>query len=322
MVGKPCTASRSAHCDEPGQTGRLHEGPARRIFPVMKSMTGFGRGSAVQAGLTVLAEVSSVNRKQLDIVVVLPRELADYENQVRMVVGAAVTRGRIQVKITADRTGAATRTVSADAMLLREYRLRLGELLGHEPDLTVNDILRLPGVLEVKESEPVEGAVEAALGSAIADAVAAWDRMRADEGKHLRRDIDTRLATVESALAGIDTMAPKVIDHYRRQLLARLEQAGLPVDLKDDRLVREIGLFAERCDISEERTRLHSHLEKFRGFLDQTDPPGRALDFLLQEMNREVNTIGAKANDAAIAHGVVTAKTELEKIREQVQNIE
>lgn len=288
----------------------------------MKSMTGFGRGSAGIAGLRILAEVSSVNRKQLDVVVVLPRELVAHEALVRKTLGETVTRGRIQVKISTDRTGGSARTVTADPVLLADYRARLGELLGRDPDLGVRDILSLPGVLAITETELAGEEAGEVIVTALVGAVAAWNAMRAEEGAHLRADIETRLGLVELALAGIDGLAAGVVDQYRRLLLARLGQAGLPVDLADDRIVREIGLFAERSDISEERTRLRSHIDKFRFYLDQLDPPGRSLDFLLQEMNREVNTIGSKANDANIAHWVVTAKTELEKIREQVQNVE
>jgi uncharacterized protein (TIGR00255 family) len=288
----------------------------------MKSMTGYGRGAAERDGIRYSVEIASVNRKQLDVSPVLPRELAELEGLVRKVVADAVSRGRIQVKVRMERLDGGSRSVHVDAALLGRYRESLAELLGAPAEIAVADVLRLPGVLEVRESELEPEAAGRGIREAMLAALADWDVMRAAEGAHLRDDTEARLGIVEREIAGIDARADAVVAAYRQQFRARLEQSGIPLDLGDDRMVREIGLFADRCDTSEERTRLRSHLEKFRAMMAAAEPSGRSMDFLLQEMSREVNTMGAKANDAATAHHVVACKTELEKIREQIQNIE
>jgi len=146
--------------------------------------------------------------------------------------------------------------------------------------------------------------------------------MRASEGGHLKKDTLDRLSSLESEAKEIEVYSPTVLNKYRENLHKRLQESGLEIDLTDERLLKEIGLFAEKCDISEEITRLDSHFIKFREYLDSDQPAGRSLDFLCQELNREFNTIGSKANDAQLAQHVVNAKTQLEKIREQIQNVE
>lgn len=288
----------------------------------MKSMTGYGRGTAERDGLKVHFEISSLNRKQLDIAMTLPREWIAMENGLRKTLAGAITRGRVQVRVTTERVCGSDRKVVADLALLADYKAKLHDLLGEEPVLTVTDLLRLPGVLDFREAEEAPEGLESLLEEALAQAMAAWDTMRVAEGANLRSDIESRLAAVEAALNGMDERAPSVVEAQREQLRARLDQAGVDLDLDDERLARELALFADRCDTSEERVRLRSHLAQFRLLLDAVEPPGRTMDFLLQEMNREVNTIGAKAGDTLMARQVVAAKTELEKIREQAQNIE
>lgn len=285
-------------------------------------MTGYGRGIAERAGFRLIVELTSVNRRQLDVAANLPRELAEHEGTVRKIVGAAVTRGRMNVKIALERTEGSGRTVVADAGLMADYLAGLTELMGRMPNLGVAEIVRLPGVLELREAEAPYESIEEAITEALGKALSAWDLMRTGEGEHLKSDAGERLKVIEASIDAMEAISGSVVELYRKQLHARLVQAGIPVDLSDERIVREIGLFADRCDTCEERVRLRSHLAKFRQLMADTVPPGRAMDFLLQEMNREANTIGSKANDATIAQHVVIVKTELEKIREQVQNVE
>lgn len=285
-------------------------------------MTGYGRGTAERDGLKVNVEISSLNRKQLDLALAMPREWVAKENAVRKTLAGGITRGRVQVRVMAERVSGSDRKVVADLALLSDYKAKLRELLGEEPVLTVPDLLRLPGVLDYREAEAAPEGVESLLDAALAQAMEIWDSMRAAEGAHLRADIEARLDSVEAAIRGMDERAPEVVVAQRKQLLARLEQAEVDLALDDERLARELALFADRCDTSEERTRLRSHLAQFRQLMEGKAPPGRTMDFLLQEMNREVNTIGSKASDTRMARQVVAAKTEIEKIREQVQNIE
>jgi uncharacterized protein (TIGR00255 family) len=182
--------------------------------------------------------------------------------------------------------------------------------------------VRLPGVLvsETRETEPEE--VWPVLQSALSAALKQFIEMRSIEGNHLREEMETRLATIESLAGKIAELAPTVPEHQREVLRQRLEKAGLPLPLDDERIIKEIALFADRTDISEELSRAASHLKQFRTYLASEEPVGRSLDFLIQEFFREFNTMGSKCNHAAIAHHVVAAKTELEKIREQIQNVE
>lgn len=288
----------------------------------MKSMTGYGRGQAEGDGLRVTVELSSVNRKQLDLAITLPREWMGRETLVRKLLADRISRGRVNARITVERVTGSDRRVVADAALLEDYCGKLRTLLGREPELTAADLLRLPGVLEVREGEEEPKESEGLLVAALESALAAWDEMRTAEGGHLRADMASRITAVESALAEMDQRAPEILIAQRQQLRTRLELAGLDLDLADERLTRELALFADRCDTSEERVRLRSHLAQFRELLVSDEAQGRTMDFLLQEMNREVNTLGAKAGDAPTARQVVAAKTELEKIREQAQNLE
>ncbi len=291
----------------------------------MKSMTGFGRGESRQDGATWVVECSSVNRKQLEVAVNLPRELHDLETQVRNQVAAACSRGRINVHIRSDAAETIHRP-HLDEAVAAHYVQQLRDLglkLGISPHVSLSEIVRLPGVLvgeatTAADPESCWPGIQAALTAALDQ----LRLMRGTEGDHLQEEMETRLKSIEAYAAEIAERAPHVPQHQRQMLRQRLEQAGLPLPLDDERLLKEIALFADRTDISEELSRASSHLKQFRVYLASAEPVGRSLDFLVQEFFREFNTMGSKCNNAEIAHAVVSAKTELEKIREQVQNVE
>lgn len=291
----------------------------------MNSMTGFGRGEARQGDRLWQVECASVNRKQLEVVVNLPRDLSTLEGEVRNRVSAVCSRGRVQVSIKRQESDASAGLPQISETAIEHYLARLFTLagrLGISAEISISELLRLPGVLgaETEETDPAEAwpAIREALDAALGQ----WQRMRATEGSHLREEIEGRLATLDRLLADIAELAPQVPQLQRAALHQRLEQAGLPLPLDDERLVKEIALFADRTDLSEELARAASHQKQFRTYLGSGEPAGRSLDFLLQEFFREFNTMGSKCNHAGIAHAVVSAKTELEKIREQVQNLE
>lgn len=289
-------------------------------------MTGFGRGDALGDGVAWVAECSSVNRKALEVVANLPRELIELEPAVRAKVNAAASRGRIQVSIKTDAAAGGGRELKVDYSLAEQYLNALGSIgkkLGFDQEQPhLSDIIRMPGIFELDEAvaapESAWPLIERALDAALAKMIA----MREAEGASLHRDIESRLQTLGRLLGEIAKLAPQVPLLYRKNLSQRLEEAGLPLPLDDERLVKEIALFADRCDISEELTRAASHLKQFHHLLASTEAMGRSLDFLSQELFREFNTMGSKANLAELSHLVVTAKTEIEKIREQVQNVE
>ncbi|KAB2641227.1 MAG: YicC family protein [Verrucomicrobia bacterium] len=291
----------------------------------MNSMTGFGRGSAMTETWLAKVELSTVNRKQAEVVVQLPRELADMDGRIRKLVQLSVSRGRVQVNVSLEATQSAAASVRLDAALassLEAAFTQLSGLLGREVRPSAADFLRQPGVLAIGSRDMDPESAWAAIQPALAEALAQLAAMRRREGADLLADFEGRLDTLDKLRRILADAAQERPLRQRDLLLKRLREAGLELDPADERVVKELALFADRCDITEELTRLDSHCAKFREYLHATDPPGRALDFLCQEIFREFNTIGAKANAAAIAQTIVEAKTELEKIREQVQNVE
>ena len=290
-------------------------------------MTGYGRGECAQDGFKVTVELSSVNRKQAEVSVTLPRELEQLEVPVRDTVNRQVARGRVNARIalhTAESKLSARKHINET--LAKAYAgefARLAKNLKLAGEVTLDQVLRAPGVFQtdeqLAESEDLWPAVEKALNQAMA----ALLKMREREGAHLAKDLAARIDIMRTAVGKVRQQAPVTAENYRRQLLDRVKNAGLEgISADDERLLKEIVLFADRSDISEELARLQSHFQQFDDCRKSKEPVGRTLDFLAQEMNREINTIGSKANDAVISREVVTLKAELEKFREQAQNVE
>jgi uncharacterized protein (TIGR00255 family) len=291
----------------------------------MKSMTGFGRGEASANGITCSVEMASVNRKQLEVSVNLPRELADLEPTLRNEVATRASRGRVQVSVKLDTSAGEVSRLSVDSALAAEYLKAARELAAslHLPDeITLRDVLRWPGVTDPSRTELDLEAITPLVASATSQALTQLIATREAEGTALKLDLEQRLQKVQDLLEQITSVSSGVVEHHRKALHQRLAEAGLVVDLNDERLVKELVLYSDRCDISEEITRARSHVLQFQNYLSGDQAVGRPLDFLMQEFGREFNTMGSKANHAALAHLVVEAKTEIEKIREQVQNIE
>jgi uncharacterized protein (TIGR00255 family) len=291
----------------------------------MHSMTGFGRGSATADEGTATVEIACVNRKQAEVVVQSAREFTELEPKIRKAVLNTISRGRIQVSIQFERPLGDAAPVRVDLRLVEALETAFESISAHTgrkvaPD--ASDFLRAPGLIRIEDggvsAETAWGPIEKALEVAIEQVLV----MRKNEGDDLARDLSTRLDLLEKTAAAIAALAPGRPERYREQLFKRLRDAGLELDLNDERVLRELSVFADRCDVSEEVTRLDSHFRKFREYMAGAEPAGRPLDFLCQEIHREFNTIGSKAADAGIAQHVVEAKTELEKIREQVQNVE
>lgn len=293
----------------------------------MKSMTGYGRGESVHDGLKIAVEASSVNRKQSEVVVNLPRELEALEPRIRGQINQRISRGRLTVRLSlqaaGDRSLAQARLNGTLAKAYAKELKRLAEEIGTSDTITLDTLLRLPGVVQSDDALADVQAFGPAVDSALARALDELIKMRSREGAHLSRDLRQRVAVARKAVAKVRKEAPLVAKRYRAQLIERVRLAGIEnLEADDQRLLKEIVLFADRCDISEELTRLESHFSQFDEVIKSEEPVGRTLDFLVQEMNREVNTIGAKANDALVARAVVTLKAELERFREQVQNVE
>ena len=291
----------------------------------MNSMTGYGRGEAARGGAKFTVEISTVNRKQAELSLYLPRELDALESRARDEINAKVSRGRIAARVQWTAKSGDHAQVEIDRNLAKEYAKEYRKLatdlkLGGE--VSLDTILRAPGVLQTSEEEldveslwtPLRTAVRAALKELLA--------MRAREGANLKKDLQKRIDALQKSVKAVQRQAPKTVRRHREALLDRLNQSGLDLKLDDERVLKEVALFADRIDITEELTRLESHFGQFADYAKSKGPVGRTLDFLSQEMNREVNTIGSKANDPVISRLVVAMKSELEKFREQVQNVE
>ena len=291
----------------------------------MNSMTGFGAATAPLGGSSIRVEIGGVNRKQAEIAVALPRAWAALETTVRDIVAAAVSRGRVNVSLTLQQTPGAAGSLALNRDKLAALTATLAEAestLGRSIDTSLDALLRLGIIAEETETDMPLETVQAAAEPAVREALEAFLKLRAQEGENMKRDLLGRIATLRQFREQLMARAAGVATRHREMLLKRLAEAGLPLPLDDERIIKEIALFADRCDVSEEMTRLESHLNQFEKICDKAEPVGRTLDFLCQEIFRELNTTGSKANDAELAQLVVTAKTELEKIREQVQNIE
>lgn len=295
---------------------------------MLRSMTGFGRKESVYQNFRVTVEMRSVNHRFCEVVVRLPKAYAVLEDQVKKIVGAKVLRGRVDITISIEHQAAGQKTLAIDWDLADQYVQLSREATIRFPvegRLSVQELLAMPGVLTAEEPAqltPDEAAewVAAAVSEATDDLL----QMREREGARLLEDFKQRLQKIERCAADIHTLSPTVVEEYRSRLLARIAewQTELKQEVDQQRIVQEIMLLAERSDITEELTRLSSHCAEFANQLNGAAAVGRRLDFLLQEMNREANTIASKANHVGISHLAVEIKAELEKIREQVQNIE
>ncbi len=272
-------------------------------------------------------ELSGINRKQLEIALNMPRSWAELETPLRRVIGEQISRGRVQVSISSDRTSETTgsyRLHEGKLASLLELLPTLQQQLGREMELGIAELMRL-NIIEESSDEATDCGAEQRLPeleALLRQALSAFIEMRSQEGYNLQRDLLQRIETLRDLRQQLAAGAEGCAQRYRELLLTRLEEAGLPLALDDERIVKEIALYADRCDISEELTRLDSHLDQFCAICEKDEPIGRPLDFLCQEIFRELNTTGSKVNNASLAQIVVTAKTELEKIREQVQNVE
>ena len=288
-------------------------------------MTGYGRGDTDHAGTKFSVELNSVNRKQSDIVVNLPRDLAALEPRIRQTINENISRGRTNVVVSYHNGSSAPRKLALDVDLARTYHDAMRALqkeLGAPGEITIGAILQAPGVMRAPEeafdSSAAWPAIERALRAALYDLI----KMREREGKHLAKDLIHRLKAMRKQIKEIRGLHTDVVKKYRAALLERIQKAGLPISSEDERLIKEVTFFADRADVSEELTRVESHLAQFAHHLRRHEPVGRTLEFITQEIFRELNTLGAKANDAAISQRVVVCKAELEKIREQIQNLE
>lgn len=289
-----------------------------------QSMTGYGRCTLAQDGREVTIELKSVNHRFLDLAFRMPRSFAFLENDMRAHISNKLARGHVDIFVTYKNSRDDARKVTLDSALLGEYltTLRQGGI-DHmlDDNLRLRDVLSMQDVLTVEEADEDQQALSALTLSALDTALNSLCAMRRREGEAMRGDVETRLDTLERTAHAIDERAPQWLEEYRQRLRARIEEI-CQMQLDEARLTQEVALAADKAAVDEETVRLRSHIAQMRDLLKQSEPAGRKLDFLVQEMNREVNTTGSKSSDLILTGMVVDAKAELEKIREQIQNIE
>jgi len=299
---------------------------------LLKSMTGFGRGKYEEDNFSIVIEIKSVNHRFNEVAIRSPHFLNGLEDRIRKTITTAVSRGRMDVFITAVYTSADAYKVTVDKPLAAAYHkalLELGQVIGAE-NLTFNyqaevmHLSRLPDVLTVQEGDFDVEAYWPKVKQALDEALSMLITMRETEGSNIGTDFVKRADLIEEKLGLVEARSPQVVQEYEAKLQERLTKLLQDNNLKadPDRLLQEVAIFADRTSITEECVRLHSHLKQFRGILQVPEPVGRKLDFLIQEFNREANTIASKCSDCHIAQIVVEMKAEIEKIREQIQNIE
>lgn len=296
-----------------------HEGSG-----VVISMTGYGRGQSGDSSARWLVEISSVNRRQLELVVQLPREYSVLEARVREVAAKSAARGRLAIAATfqnENEAGSASISLETARRVKEELETLRGEL-GIGSEVTLDHLLRHPALFASTAEGPDFENAWTLLLPALDAALEALREMKEAEGRNLLQEFEQMTSELRESVAAIRKLAPEVPVKYREALLARLSQSGAPMPSDESRLMEELALFAERCDITEELARLESHLEQFTETMRKEGPIGRAMEFLCQEMFRELHTTGSKANDASISKLVVQSKTVLDKIREQLANIE
>lgn len=291
----------------------------------MRSMTGYGKGQASADGRKVTVEIKTVNHKFFDWSMKMPKGFLFVEDDAKKTVATAVNRGHIDVFVTYEQEAATASEYSVDRALAEKYvaaARELADATGVEFDVTAYALMKNPDVVSLKvadfDDETLKNLVLTALGEALGNLVA----MREKEGASQVVDITEKLDSMQSSLYLIKKYAPEVVGDYRKKLTARITETLGSAVADMSRVATEIALFADKCAIDEEITRLGVHIATMREYLTYTDPVGRKLDFLVQEMNREANTIGSKANDLRITEQVLKLKNDIEKIREQAQNVE
>jgi len=291
----------------------------------MNSMTGYGKGEAQAGNVALTVEIKTVNHRYADITVKLPRSLMALENEVRREVGQTLRRGKIDVFVNFGSAEESTVVPVLNRTLALAYRdlfTQLRNELGLSGGVTLELLASQRDVIQLREAEVAPEVLRDCVLQAMAQATGQLLAMRHAEGEATAADLRERLAQLDGLLMEVERRAPQIPQEWQGKLLERLARLQQGLDYDPQRVAQEVAMYADRCDISEEVVRFRSHLTQFRALFDDAEAVGRRMDFLVQELNREVNTMGSKSNDAELTRAVVAMKAELEKVREQVQNVE
>lgn len=291
----------------------------------MHSMTGYGKGVSKRDGKTITIEIKTVNHRFLDCNIKLPRNFLFVEDRLKKAVSSAISRGHVDLYLTYEQSSTDEGAYTVDLELANNYLTAVRQLengTGLANDVTLSTLLRVGDIVTRQQSVEDEDLLAEMTLEATSEALVNLKVMREKEGQSQKADIASKLDTIEACLDRIKEFAPKVVEDYRALLNARIAEVVEPSLVDKQRLATEVALYADHCAIDEEITRLSTHISNMRSLLEATEPVGRKMDFLVQEFNRETNTIGSKANDMRITKEVLAIKNEIEKMREQAANIE
>lgn len=292
---------------------------------MVKSMTGYGRAREMLHMRDITVELRSVNNRYLDCTVKMPRAYIFAEDAIKGMVQKRISRGKVDVFVTIDTSAADVSVVAVNEPLARSYYqalTKLKETFALEGEISASMLAKFPDVLTVTKAEEDLETVSADICRVLAGALDAYDAMRAAEGAKLAEDISGRVDTIEAVVGRVEEKSPQTVSAYRERLENKMREVLQSTTIDESRILTEAAIFADKVAVDEETVRLRSHISQLRDMLRSDESVGRKLDFLIQEVNRECNTIGSKCNDLSIAQDVVTMKAEVEKIREQIQNIE
>lgn len=292
---------------------------------MIKSMTGFGRGHKVLNGRDITVEIRSVNHRYYEFSSRLPRSLNYVEERLKSLLQGRISRGKVEVSVLLNNVEAADEKITINHEIVREYidALRsVKEKFGLTDDLALSNVLRIPDAFTVVKTETDEEQLWEDIKSTAEEALEHFISMRENEGDRMKQDVLSRLAKIEEWVGVVETRSPQVVEDYRKRLYDKMCEVLSSSNIDENRILLEAGIFSEKTAVDEETVRLRSHIAQFRSMLESGEPVGRKLDFLVQEMNRETNTIGSKVQDIEVTRIVVDQKSEIEKIREQIQNIE
>ena len=292
---------------------------------MIKSMTGFGRCLESVDGKTIIVEIKSVNHRYYEFTSRVPRSCGYLDEKLKSFIQGKVSRGKIDVGVSIQSDGVSDEKIEVNSEVAKGYITALrsaNEELGLEDDLTLSRIMRLPDIFDVKKIEEDEETVWNEVKLVAEKALERFVAMREAEGEKMREDILSRLDYITGLVEKIEKKSPETTEKYRKKLFDKISEVLKDTNVDEQRILTEAAIFSEKTAVDEETVRLRSHINQFRSMLELDEPVGRKLDFLIQEFNREANTIGSKAQDAKITKTVVELKSEIEKIREQIQNIE
>lgn len=295
------------------------------MYCMIKSMTGYGRYEEVLDGKKIYCEIKSVNHRYSDYLIRVPRNLGFLEDKIKRLASERISRGKVDIYVGIENCESADKRIYLNTELAKEYKNALVQLrdeLGLKDDISVMSVSRFPDIFRMEQKEEDEEKLWCAVKSVAEKALDEFCNMRLREGERIRQDLEARVEYMRSLTAKVEKRSPETVSEYKEKLYAKIKEVLADREVDEARVLTEVAIFADKVAVNEETVRLASHFDEFYTIMASDEPAGRRLDFLIQEINREINTTGSKANDIEIARYVVELKGETEKLREQVQNIE